>query len=238
MKVDIIPVLEDNYTYILHGKNGEIAVIDPGEAGSVIDYLEQNNLKPDFIFLTHHHWDHVNGVPQLKERYDCTVLGPKKERYKIKGLDEGFQEGDSLDFGGETGRIIETPGHTLGAVCLYFPDSGVLFTGDTLFSMGTGRLFEGTAAQMWQSLERLAQLPDDTKIYCGHEYTLQNARFCLKVEPDNKALKERLADVEALRAQDLPTLPTTIKQEKQTNSFMRAGSADEYARIRTLKDRD
>ncbi|MCB1839115.1 MAG: hydroxyacylglutathione hydrolase, partial [Alphaproteobacteria bacterium] len=184
--VTIIPVLEDNYAYLLRSQDRLTAVVDPGEAGPIIDYLEANALTLDYILNTHHHGDHTAGNAALKKKYGSTVLGPEKERGRIPVLDRGLSEGEVFSFGQEEMKIMETPGHTLGAICFYFPDSLCLFTGDTLFLMGCGRLFEGTPAQMYQSLKKIAALPDDVLIYCGHEYTLEATDFCLSIEPDNE----------------------------------------------------
>jgi hydroxyacylglutathione hydrolase len=172
---------------------------------------------------THHHWDHVNGIPALQKAFpDIAVYTP---------------ENRPSEFGGERLETLETPGHTLDHISYYFPESGMAFTGDTLFSMGCGRLFEGTPEQMWKSLQKIAALPDETQIYCGHEYTLSNGRFCLSVEPENEALQKRMKEVETLRAEGKPTLPVSLALEKQTNVFLRAGSAERFAELRALKDK-
>ncbi|MFP4313559.1 MAG: hydroxyacylglutathione hydrolase [Alphaproteobacteria bacterium] len=235
MKIEIIPTLKDNYTYILHGAE-QTAVIDAGEVQPVIDYLERNNLKLDMIINTHHHGDHVAGNHELREKYSCPVAAPEKEAQKIGGVDILLSENSDFEICGKKAQIIETPGHTLGHICLYFAQSKALFCADTLFSMGCGRVFEGTHEQMWNSLQKLSSLPDDTYIYCGHEYTLANAEFCLQVEPDNIALKQRYEEIKHLRASNKPTIPSTLKQEKETNVFLRAENVERFAEIRTQKD--
>lgn len=235
-KVDIIPILSDNYCYVV--QNGDqTAVIDPGEASTVIAFLEQNNITPDFIFITHHHFDHVDGVKALKEKYNCKVIVPKKEANKIAFYDQAVTEDSTLSLDTEKINIIETPGHTLDHICYHFTQSNLLFCGDTLFSMGCGRLFEGTADDMYKSFEKLKTLPDDTKIYCGHEYTLDNAKFCLSVDADNTALQGRANQVKELRATNTPTIPTTIELEKKTNIFIRCKDAQEFKHYRDLKDK-
>ncbi len=236
ISITLLPILQDNYTYIVKADNGQIAVVDPGEAKPIIEYLQTRNLKLDFILNTHHHGDHIAGNGQLIDRYNAKLIGPAAEQHRIDGMNIALKEGESFAFGEEKLYVIETPGHTSGHICFYAPNSKALFAGDTLFSMGTGRLFEGSAEQMWHSLEKIIALPDDVRLYCGHEYTLSNAEFCLTIEPGNDALKTRYAEVKALRAENKPTLPSTLGLEKQTNVMLRAGSAERYAEIRTLKD--
>lgn len=236
MKVHILPILDDNYSYILENENGDVAVIDPGEAAPIIDWLEQNNKRLTHIINTHHHGDHIAGNKELQEKYSAILAAPKADMHRIPGVDIELEEGTTFTFGGEEAQIIDTPGHTVGHIALYFPNSKALFCGDTLFSMGCGRLFEGTAEQMWNSFEKIMDLPDDTLIYPGHEYTQSNGEFCLRIDPDNTELKQRMNEVIDLRAQNLPTIPTTLGLEKQTNAFLRAGSAKEFAKIRALKD--
>ena len=234
--VTLIPVHKDNYCYLLKGDDGFVGVVDPGEAGPVIAALETKGLKPDVIFVTHHHWDHIDGIGGLLKWHSCPVAGPASETARIPQMDILLDEDSDFKFGGEALHVLKTPGHTRGAICLHFPKSGLLFTGDTLFSLGCGRLFEGTPEQMWNSLQKIAALPDDTQIYCGHEYTQANAEFCLGIEPDNEALQERAGQVRVLRDQGKPTLPVSLKTEKETNVFLRAGSAVRFAELRALKD--
>ena len=236
MNIEIIPLLEDNYAYLLISDDGEIAVIDPAQAEPIIKRLEEKNLKLDYILNTHHHWDHTGGNIELKEKYNCQIIAPAAEQKRIEQIDIALREGDHFEFGSHSAQIIETPGHTSGHICFYFEQARALFCGDTLFSMGCGRLFEGTADQMWQSLKKIMNYPDDTKIYCGHEYTMGNGMFCLNIEPDNEDLIARMEEVKALREQDLPTIPSTLEIEKKTNAFLRAGSATRFAEIRSLKD--
>ena len=228
--------MRDNYGYLLEADDGTVAVLDPSEPGAVIELLDKRGLGLNFVFNTHHHGDHIGGNAALKAKYGCKIIGPKADAHRIPDMDTGLAEGDTFSFGSDTAQIIETPGHTSGHICLYFPDSAVLFCGDTLFSMGCGRLFEGTAEQMWQSLSKISTLPDNTMIYCGHEYTAANGAFCLTVEPANSALQERMKEVEELRAANMPTIPVSLGIEKQTNVFLRAGSAARFGEIRHMKD--
>lgn len=235
---ELIPILKDNYCYLLTEESGAVALVDPGLAAPVIKALEEKNLRPDYILNTHHHADHTGGNSALKEKYGCKIAGPAPVPGSpaIAELDITLGDGDRFRLGDSKARIIATPGHTADHISFWFPDSAALFCGDVLFSIGCGRLFEGTAAQMWESLSKLAALPDETQIYCGHEYTLANGTFCQTIEPDNKALQERMEQVKTLRAQNLPTIPSTIGQEKQTNAFLRAGSVERFAALRAQKD--
>ena len=219
--VHIVPILQDNYVYIVVGDDGYIGIVDPGEAADVIDFLDTHNLKPDCILNTHHHWDHINGIADLLKRFPTLKIFTPEDR--------------ATSFGNQPLEIIETPGHTLDHISYYLPESGVLFSGDTLFSMGCGKLFEGTAEQMWESLSKLMALPDETLIYCGHEYTQSNGVFCQQIEPDNEALKKRMEEVASLRKDGRPTLPVTMAQEKETNVFLRAGSAIAFRALREFK---
>lgn len=235
--VDIIPILEDNYAYLITAPCGTSAILDPGHGKQVIAWLEEKSIKPDFILNTHHHWDHVNGNPEIKAKYKIKTAAPVVREHLIKGgVDIPLHDGDIFKLGDEKAYIIATPGHTMDGICFYFKDSGIIFTGDTIFSMGCGRLFEGTPADMFTSFQKIAALPDNTMIYCGHEYTKGNAGFCLSLDRDNEALKKRIADVKELRSKNLPTIPVSLKTEKETNVFMKAKSAEEFAALRQKKD--
>lgn len=237
--IHILPVLKDNYTYIIEAKNAEACVIDPGEAQPVLDYLENRGLRLTHILNTHHHGDHTAGNSELKAYYkDAILLVPEAEKDKIAGYDLTLSNGEIFHFHEHAAHIIAAPGHTAGGICFYFESLWALFSGDTLFSMGCGRLFEGTPAQMWRSLETLAALPDETLVYPGHEYTLSNGRFCLSIEPDNAAIHKRLAQAQALVEAGRPSIPVTLGIEKNTNVFLRAGNAQAFARLRELKDRN
>lgn len=235
INVHIVPILKDNYAYILEAPNGEIGVVDPGEAAPVIAFLEKNNFKPSVIFNTHHHGDHIAGNDEIKNKYGTKIIGPEKE--KRIDSDFGVSEGSILSFGGEDLKVMEIPGHTTGHICFYFPTSEIAFVGDTLFSLGCGRVIEGSMEQMWDSLQKIAALPGETLLYCGHEYTLSNGRFGLSVEPGNQNLQRRMIKAEQLQHQKIPTLPVSLASEKQTNVFLRAGSAERFAELRRLKDK-
>ena len=228
-KIETIPCLTDNYAYLVSG-GGLCAAIDPSEPGPVEAALRARGLKLTHILNTHHHWDHTGGNAALKKAYGALVVGPAKDRERIPGIDIGVEENQGWRFGEYQVGILEVPAHTRGAIDFVFANS--VFTGDTLFAMGCGRLFEGTPAMMHESLAKLAALPDDTSVYCGHEYTLNNARFALMLEPGNRELQARMKEVEALRAKGEPTIPSSIGLEKRTNPFLRTGSAEIRASLK------
>lgn len=223
LDIHLFPCLDDNYGVLIHDPaTGATASIDAPDADDVRAALAEKGWTLTHILVTHHHHDHVGGIQELKSETGCKVIGPKGEAQKITGIDGTVAEGDTLNFGKADVHVIETPGHTLGHVTYYIPSNAVAFAGDTLFAMGCGRIFEGTPEMMYASLQKLAALPGDTRVYCGHEYTLSNGRFALTIEPENAALKKRMAEVEALRVEHKPTLPTTIAAELATNPFLRA----------------
>ncbi len=232
-----IPMLSDNYSWLLREDGaGAVGIVDPAEAKPAIDALDAAAGKLDFIFLTHHHPDHINGAPALAARYGAKIVGHGADAHRLPPLDISVHEGSLVEFGAARLRVIEVPGHTLGHIAYYIADGGILLPGDTLFSLGCGRLFEGTAAQMFASLAKFGDLPDDTLLCCGHEYTESNARFALAMEPGNEALIARAAEIKALRAKKLPTLPVSLGLERATNPFLRAVDAGEFARLRAAKD--
>lgn len=225
LSIDIVPCLSDNYAYLIHdAEAGLTAIVDPSEPEPVKAALAAKGYKLTHILNTHHHFDHTGGNVALKEQFGAEVVGPGKDRDRIPGIDTGVEEGKPWQFGRHAVQILEVPAHTKGAIT--FVMDGAAFTGDTLFAMGCGRLFEGTPAMMWSSLSKLMTLPDATRIYCGHEYTLSNGKFALTVEPNNAALKTRFAAVERARANGEPTVPSTMAQEKATNPFLRPNSAE------------
>ncbi|HVE21548.1 MAG TPA: hydroxyacylglutathione hydrolase [Acidocella sp.] len=232
-----IPMLSDNYSWLLRESvSGKVAIVDPAEAAPAIAAIEAAGGKLDMILLTHHHADHVDGVPALVARYHPVVVGNAADAHRLPNLDIAVHEGDTVDFGATKARVIDTPGHTLGHISYYIADGGILLPGDTLFSLGCGRLFEGTAKDMFHSMAKYEDLPDSTLVCAGHEYTASNAKFALAMDPDNRALQERAAEVAALRAAGKPTLPVTLGVERATNPFLRAPDAETFGKLRTAKD--
>ncbi len=225
MDVFQFPCLKDNYGVLIHDKaTGLTAAIDAPEAEPVRRALKEKGWTLTHILVTHHHADHTQGIEALKAESKCTVIGPKAEAAKIKGLDKTVGEGDTFKFGGTEVRVLDTPGHTAGHITYWMPSETVAFAGDTLFAVGCGRVIEGTMEMMWGSLAKLAKLPGATQVYCGHEYTLSNVKFALTIEPENEALKLRAAEIEKLIAAGKATLPTRIDIELATNPFLRPQS--------------
>lgn len=246
-----LPVLTDNYIYLLHEPiTGETAVVDPAVAEPVLTALQERGWQLDYIFNTHHHGDHVGGNLQLKQATGCKIVGAASDSPRIPGIEIAVQDGEQIQLGKQTFEIIATPGHTLGHIVYYCEDCKALFCGDTLFSLGCGRLFEGSAEQMWHSLQKIKALPGTTRVYCAHEYTEANGRFALTLEADNSDLQQRVAEVAELRSKNQSTIPSTIAQELATNPFLREHSASlrhviaanddtpaqVFAKVRLLKD--
>jgi hydroxyacylglutathione hydrolase len=222
-QVHLFPCLSDNFGVLLHDPaTGATAAIDAPEAAAVEAALQKTGWKLSDILVTHHHADHTDGIADLKERHRCRVVAPRAEASRIKHVDVVVGEGESVQLGSLTAKVLETPGHTSGHISYWFAPEKLVFVGDTLFSIGCGRVIEGTMPMMWHSLDKLRQLPDDTQVYCGHEYTLANIRFALTIEPDNAALKSRAQEAEQQRAAGQPTVPVTIGAEKAANPFIRA----------------
>ena len=222
LRIEQIPVLSDNYVYLVHEPEaGVTGVVDPAVAGPVLDRLGAHGWKLDWILSTHHHADHTGGNLELKKATGCQIAGPKGDAARIPGIDRGLVEGDRFRLGDAVATVFETPGHTSGHISYWFADAKALFCADTLFSLGCGRLFEGTPEQMWRSLCKFAPLPDDAMVYCAHEYTQSNARFALSVDPDNPALQARAGEVDRLRAAGTPTVPSTLGAERAANPFLR-----------------
>ncbi len=251
LEMELFSCLSDNFGVLLHDPvSGATACVDAPEEQPILDACARRGWTLTHIFTTHHHPDHVQANLALKARFNLTITGPEKEADRIPGIDMKVGEGSALEFAGHPIAVIETPGHTLGHICYYLPDDGLLFSADTLFAMGCGRLFEAPASIMWPSMQKLMALPDDTLVYFGHEYTLSNARFALTVDPDNAALKDRAQTVSSLRAEGQFTAPTTIGLEKATNPYFRVADAgirhrlgletatdtEVFAAIRTAKD--
>ena len=232
-----IPVLNDNYVWLLHDDaSAETVVIDPAVADPVLEAAAARGWTIGQIWNTHWHGDHVGGNAAIKAATDCVIIGPAAEAAKIGTLDRQVREGDLVHIGAHGALVMEVPAHTAGHIAYHLAEDRILFAGDTLFAMGCGRLFEGTPAQMFANMQRFAALPDDTTVFCAHEYTQSNGRFALTVEPDNAALRSRMAGVDAARERGEATVPTSIGQERATNIFMRARNADELAARRAAKD--
>jgi hydroxyacylglutathione hydrolase len=235
MEIVPVPAFSDNYLWLVHDQeSGRTAVVDPGDAAPVLVEAERRGWTIDQVWNTHWHPDHTGGNLSIKNATGARVSGPAAEN--IPGRDIALAEGDEIRLGSHVGRVIEVPGHTLGHIALIFDQERVAFVGDTMFAMGCGRLFEGTPEQMYRSLHRLAELPEDTRLYCAHEYTLANARFAAHTEPDNGAVAERLARVQEQREAGQITVPTTVAQERETNPFVRSTNVEEFARRRAAKD--
>ena len=232
-----IPVLSDNYVWLVHeSESGEVMVVDPAVAEPVLAKAGELGWKITQIWNTHWHPDHTGGNADIKAATGCIITGPEAEYARIPTLDVQVKGGDIMKLGAASATVIDVPAHTAGHIAFHFADDQAAFVGDTLFAMGCGRLFEGTAEQMYSNMRKLEALGDDTAIYCAHEYTLSNGRFALTVEPDNAALVERMAKVTAMRERGEATVPTTIALERATNPFMRAASIEELAARRAAKD--
>ena len=235
-KIHIVPVLRDNYCHIVEGDNKECLIVDPGQTGAVEETIARLGLKPALILNTHHHADHVAGNNYLADLYGVQVAGPKAESHLIPHMDIELIDGQTISRSGITLRVIATPGHTAGHIVFHDADNHNLFCGDTLFSMGCGRLMEGTPADMYTSLQKLKSLPAQTNIYCGHEYTAANGAFALHIYPGNTAIAARMAEVKKLRANLMPTLPVTLETELQTNPFLLADNLETFTAYRAQKD--
>jgi len=251
LEIEQFTCRSDNFGVLARNPaTGEAFLVDAPEEAPIVAAIERTGWKPSVLLITHHHPDHVEANLALKQRYGLTIVGPEYEKAKIPGIDRTVRDGDVIEVAGRKARVIHTPGHTSGHVCYAFEDDKVAFVADTLFALGCGRLLEGTAADMLGSMKKLAKLDADTALYCGHEYTQSNARFALTVDPTNSALKERAAEIDALRAAGRPTLPTTLAREFATNPFLRwddpairrnlgmenASDVEVFAEIRKRKD--
>ena len=251
LEIHQFPCLDDNYGYLIHdAASGLTATIDTPEVDAINAALVEKNWSLDFIFNTHHHHDHAGGNLELKAQPQCEIIGPAADIDRIPGIDRAVSEGDTVMLGNWVFQVHDTPGHTRGHIVFHCAEAAVGFVGDTLFALGCGRLFEGTPEQMWHSLQKLLSWPDQTLIYCAHEYTEANARFALSVEPENADLVSRANEIRIARAQGVPTVPTSMALEKKTNPFLRPHSSnlqetidlvgqsdvEVFARTRELKD--
>ncbi len=232
-----IPILSDNYAWLLRDEaTGMTAFVDPADADACIAAIDAAGGRLDMVLLTHHHGDHVAGTDAVRARYGCPVVGAAADAHRLPRLDRAVAEGDTLALGDSDLEVIDTPGHTVGHIALFGGGNHVLICGDTLFSLGCGRLLEGTAADMYASLRKFAVLPADTLVCCGHEYTQSNARFAVHVDPDNAALRARAAQVDRLRAAGEPTIPSRLADELAENPFLRAPDVATLASLRSQKD--
>jgi hydroxyacylglutathione hydrolase len=233
-----VALLRDNYAWLLRdAATGATAIVDPAEPGPVAAAVDAAGGRLDLILLTHHHGDHIAGTDAVRDRYGARVAGAHADAHRLPALNQAVRESDSVVLGESVGRVIDTPGHTHGHVAYYFPDGGVLLCGDTLFSLGCGRLLEGTPAEMFASLRKLAALPPETMVYCGHEYTESNARFALHADPANAALRAYAGHVHALRAAGTPSVPSRLADELAANPFLRARDVATFADLRARKDK-
>lgn len=225
LEIHQFPCLNDNYGYLIHdAKHNLTATIDTPEIAPINQALADKGWTLTHILNTHHHFDHAGGNLELKDQWQCTIVGAKEDAARIPGIDVQLSDGDTYQFGNHQATVFDVSGHTMGHIAFYFAEDDVLFSGDALFALGCGRLFEGTPNQMWHSLQKLKALPDATTVYCAHEYTAANAAFALSVEPDNQVLKDRADEIKRLRAAGKPTVPSNLGLEKATNPFLRPDS--------------
>ena len=236
LSVSAVPVLSDNYVWLIHdAESGETAAVDPSVGDPVLAAAEGRGLRITQVLNTHWHPDHTGGNDAIRDATGCTITGPA-EAERVSKMDRIVREGDRIRVGGAEAVVWDIPAHTAGHIALYFEDEGMIFVGDTMFAMGCGRLFEGTAEQMYANMQRIAALPDDVWIYCGHEYTLSNARFAAHADPENRDVARRLETTATMRNAGQITLPTTVAEERATNPYVRAKDVEEFARLRTEKD--
>ena len=237
MKIEIIPCLQDNYSYlIIDETNNNACVIDPSEANPVINFLEKKKINLKYILNTHHHFDHVGGNIDLKKKYDSTVIGYKHDADRIPEIDVLVDDNQIWNADNFEAKIMHIPGHTTGHISFYFFNEKLIFTGDTLFSLGCGKIFEGTYEQMFLSLNKLKNLPNDTLVYCGHEYTLQNSKFCIQHDSENLNLQKKIKKIRENLDNNVPTIPSILKDELECNIFLRAKNIETFSKLRDLKD--
>ncbi len=239
MDIEIISCLNDNYSYLIKDdQTNTIAIVDPSEFGPCEEKINQKYKKLDFILNTHHHFDHVGGNVELKKKYGSKILGFEKDEKRIPEIDILLKDGQKLKIGNVIFKTIFVPGHTSGHIAFHFEKEKLIFTGDTLFSLGCGRVFEGTYLQMFNSLNKIKSLPEDTKIFCGHEYTKSNLEFCLKFNPNNNYLLDKKKEIEARIKDKKPTIPSTIRDEIQTNIFLRYDDLDVKSTLNLINASD
>ena len=237
MRVEIIPCLQDNYSYIIIDENNNTAcVVDPSEALPIINFLQKENINLKYILNTHHHFDHIGGNEDLKKKFKSIIVGFKKDSKRIPGIEVLLEDNQIWKAENFLAKIIHVPGHTSGHICFHFFEEKLVFTGDTLFSLGCGRIFEGTYKEMFSSLNKIKSLPGETKVYCGHEYTLNNAKFCINHDAENQTLKAKIEQAKKQTKNGLPTIPSTIKDELDCNIFLRAKDLKTFSKLRDLKD--
>ena len=236
MIVEIIPCLQDNYSYLIIDENNNACVIDPSEAKPVIDLVERKKINLKYILNTHHHYDHIGGNEELKKKYNSIVVGYKDDAERIPGINVLVENNQIWKSDNFEAKIIHIPGHTTGHISFHFFNEKLIFTGDTLFSLGCGKIFEGTYQEMFESLNKIKSLPADTKIYCGHEYTLQNSKFCIKHDPENTNLQNKILEIAKKHEKAQPTIPSTLKDEIECNIFLRAKNVESFSKLRDLKD--
>ena len=237
MKVEIISCLQDNYSYLIIDEANNLAcIVDPSEAQPVINYLKNKDINLKYILNTHHHFDHIGGNEELKKKYNALVVGYKHDSERIPAIDILIDNNEIWESDNFIAKIIHVPGHTKGHICFHFYNEKLLFTGDTLFSLGCGRIFEGTYEQMFSSLNKIKAMPPDTQIYCGHEYTLNNSKFCIKHDPENLNLQKKIREIRIKLNNNLPTIPSTLKEELDCNIFLRAKDVKTFSKLRDLKD--
>ncbi len=237
MKIEIIKCLQDNYSYLIIDDITKIAcVVDPGEANPVIDFVENHNIRLKYILNTHHHYDHVGGNYELKKKYNAKIIAYKGDKDRIPEIDTQIENNQIWKKDNFEAKIYHIPGHTSGHIAFHFYKEKKIFTGDTLFSLGCGRIFEGTYLQMFNSLNKIKKLPKDTDIYCGHEYTMKNANFCIANDVNNIKLKEKINRIRKMIQNNLPTLPTTLAEELECNIFLKAEDLETFSKLRDLKD--
>ena len=237
MKIKIIPCLKDNYSYLIIDENNNSAcVIDPGESTPIIKFIESNNIKLKYILNTHHHFDHIGGNKELKNKFGSIVLGFEDDLNRIPEIDVPLKDNQIWKAENFVSKIIHTPGHTSGHICFHFFNEKLVFTGDTLFSLGCGRIFEGTYEEMFNSLNKIKSLPEETKVYCGHEYTFNNLKFCVSYDSKNLNLQKKSNDIKKKNSNGLPTIPSTIREELDCNIFLRTNDLRSFTKLRDLKD--